>query len=79
MRDLERDYRAHGARMLADLRKNEPWTSLRLLMSLVPQQAPTGQDWLSEFSNEELDMLLKIVRASLAGTNQMEQANANPA
>src|SRR5262245_2193143 len=35
-RDLERDYRAHGVKVIEDLRKNEPWNYLRLILSLVP-------------------------------------------
>ena len=66
LRDLERDYRVHGARAIADLRKNEPWSYLRLLQSIVPEEATTADDWFSEISNEELDMLLKLVREALA-------------
>jgi hypothetical protein len=66
VRDLERDYRAHGSRAIEDLRKNEPWSYLRLMVLLVPQQAPTAEDWFSEFSDEELDTLIGFLRDVLA-------------
>lgn len=66
LRDLERDYRVHGARAIADLRKNEPWSYLKLWQSLILDEAATADDWFSELSNEELDMLLKLVREALA-------------
>src|SRR5688572_24141545 len=43
VRDLERDYRAYGVKAIEDLRKNEPWNYLRLLLSLVPPQAPSAE------------------------------------
>jgi hypothetical protein len=66
VRDLERDYRAHGVKATEDLRKNEPWNYLRLLLSLVPPQAPSAEDWFNQLSDEELDTLIHVARSALA-------------
>lgn len=66
VRDLERDYRAHGIGAIEKLRKEEPWNYLRLLLSLVPQRPLTADDWFSQLTDEQLDELLQVARNALA-------------
>jgi hypothetical protein len=72
MRDLERDYRTHGVSAIESLRKDRPWSYLWLLLSLVPRQALSAQDSLSEVSDEEFHALLQAAREALAAKDQAE-------
>jgi hypothetical protein len=76
MRDLDRDYRAHGVDAIEKLRKNEPMNYFRLLVSLVPRELPTGDDFLKLLTDEELDTLIKYLReATAAEKAKIEQHN----
>jgi hypothetical protein len=66
LRDLDRDYREHGAAAIAKLRKNQPWNYFRLLSFFAADGSQTGQSWLEGLTNEELNALIKFVRAELA-------------
>jgi hypothetical protein len=70
VRDLAQDYRTHGVKAIEDLRKNEPWNYLRLLLSLVPQQPLTADDWFSQLTDEQLDELLQVARNALAAQRE---------
>jgi hypothetical protein len=72
VRDLERDYRAHGIAAIEKLRKEEPWNYLRLLLSLVPQQPLTADDWFSQLTDAQLDELLQVARSALAAQREAE-------
>jgi hypothetical protein len=75
-RDLDRDYRAHGVDAIEKLRKNEPMNYFRLLLSLVPRELPTGDDFLKLLTDEELDALIKYLRE--ATQQQQTEAPLSP-
>ena len=62
LRDLNRDYRAHGVNAIANSRKNEPRNYFRLLLSLVPKPTRSETDWIGGLSDEDLEMLLRVAR-----------------
>jgi hypothetical protein len=67
MRDLERDYRAHGAEAIARIRKNDPRHYLRLL-SLASRVANTARKPFEDLCDEELANLIQSARAAFAST-----------
>ena len=75
--DLARDYRAFGAAAIADLRKNEPRNYFGLMLSLVPHHAQTEQGWFDGLTDEELNMLIKLVRAELANHNPADSVQTD--
>ncbi len=66
MRDLENDYRAHGAEMIAKLRKNEPRNYLRLLQAVAPQNTNAEEHWLNQFTDEQLATIVRLAKEALA-------------
>ena len=76
MRDLDRDYRSHGVDAIEKLRKNEPMNYFRLLLSLVPRELPTGDDFLKLLTDQELDALIKYLRE--AAQQQQTEALTSP-
>ena len=69
VRDLEKDYRAHGAEMIATLSKNEPRNYARLLQSIAPQNVNAEERWLNQFTDEQLEVLIRLVKDALAEKN----------
>jgi hypothetical protein len=66
VRDLERDYREHGAEMISQFRKNEPRNYLRLLKSIAPQDVNAKEHWLDQLTDEQIATLLRLAKEALA-------------
>jgi len=75
--DFEADYRAHGAEVIARLRRDDVPLYLRLVMTLVPRQFDLEQlrsRVLDDVSDEELKEMIVILRQHMADQKAAEQA-----
>jgi len=76
IRHLERDYREHGAEMIAKFRINEPRNYLRLVQSIAPQDGNAQEHWLDQFTDEQLATLIRLAKEALAAGS--DETTASP-
>ena len=55
--------------MIATLSKNELRNYLRLLQSIAPQNVNAEEQWLNQFTDEQLEVLIRLVKDALAEKN----------
>ena len=71
---LANDFRAHGARMIESLRRNQPWKYAQLILSVVDFDAADSN--ANRLADEDLDELIEDVRDALAKIEAWEKEAA---
>src|SRR5262245_59308245 len=75
---LQADAAEHGAEVIARVRKEDPSTWLRCMVSLLPKQLQVERHALADLSDQELELLeqhLASTRAKLVREIERHQAN----
>src|SRR5262245_3450071 len=73
LRDLIRDWEAHGAEVLAQVRREQPGTYMKVMAMLMPKEmkVETGQTTLSNLTDEQLQAMIheleERIEAKLSG------------
>jgi len=76
LRDLIRDWEAHGAEVLAQVRREQPGTYMKVMAMLMPKEmkVETGQTTLSHLSDEQLQAMIHELEERIAAKLSGEEA-----
>src|SRR5262245_42489495 len=76
LRDLIRDWEAHGAEVLAQVRREQPGTYMKVMAMLMPKEMKmeTGQTTLSNLTDEQLQAMIHELEERIAAKLSGEEA-----
>src|SRR5262245_31475963 len=76
LRDLIRDWEAHGAEVLAQVRREQPGTYMKVMAMLMPKEmkVETGQTTLSNLTDEQLQAMIHELEERIAAKLSGEEA-----
>jgi hypothetical protein len=76
---LAKDYHAHGPAAIAELRKNDPRSYFRLVLTLPYVEPPKPKEILSEYTEEQLEWMYNRAKQRLWEAKQWEKTMAGEA